>query len=186
MKTLDPSWCDCATVCAGAKNTLDTAVASPTESGLLSRPKFGNVASSHVQSFGRDGQSGNTWRTAVSVFLTSRPPIDRKKSMCGFQSHTGAETMANIATSAADALRQILQEITPGTRPYSSDSFLPDHLVNAARRALSLHENEATQYAFNALSTAAWHCARGEPAKALSRLRRAQAHLTASMQGGAV
>jgi len=83
--------------------------------------------------------------------------------------------------TTTDALRQILTEVTPGTRPYSSDSYLPDHLVQAAQTALTLHDSEASQHAFNALSTAAWHCARGEPGKALSRMRRAQSHISASM-----
>ena len=80
------------------------------------------------------------------------------------------------------ALRAILAEVTPGSRPFSSDSYLPDHLVDLARTALAQHDSEATQHAFNALSTASWHCAHGEPAKALIRLRRAQSHLMASLE----
>ncbi len=85
--------------------------------------------------------------------------------------------------TTTDALRQILTEVTPGQRPYSTDSYLPDHLVQAAQTALAQHDSEASQHAHNALSTAAWHCARGEPAKALTRLRRAQSHIAASMGG---
>ncbi len=88
----------------------------------------------------------------------------------------------------AEALRAILAEVTPGQRPYSSDSYLPDHLVNAAQAALALADQADTaaqQHAFNALSTASWHAARGEPHLALSRIRRAQAHLTHSMEGRA-
>ena len=42
------------------------------------------------------------------------------------------------ATSAIEtALRAILSEVTPGYRPFfSSDSYLPAHLVDAARAAL--------------------------------------------------
>lgn len=82
------------------------------------------------------------------------------------------------------ALRSILLEVTPGQRPYSSESYLPHHLIESAQAALTGIDLEATQHAYNALSTAAWHCARGEPAKALARMRRAQSHVMASMEGG--
>lgn len=88
-------------------------------------------------------------------------------------------------TTIVEALRAILAEVTPGQRPYSSDSYLPDHMVEAARAALALADQfdmAAQQHAFNALSTASWHAARGEPQLALSRIRRAQSHLAASME----
>lgn len=91
-----------------------------------------------------------------------------------------ARAIAPITTT--DALRQILTEVTPGQRPYSTDSYLPDHLVQAAQSALAQHDSEASQHAYNALSTAAWHCARGEPGKALARMRRVQSHISASME----
>ncbi len=99
-------------------------------------------------------------------------------------------TLGSTPTPAtlADTLRVILAEVTPGTRPYSGDSYLPDHLIDAARLALAAHDEQdmaAQQHAYNALSVAAWHCARGEPAEALARLRRAKSHITASMEGGA-
>ena len=87
-------------------------------------------------------------------------------------------------TTLADTLRAILAEVTPGIRPHSGDSYLPDHLVNTARLALATHDEqdtEAQQHAHNALSMAAWFCARGEPAQALSRLRRAKSHIMNSM-----
>ncbi len=92
-------------------------------------------------------------------------------------------TTGNTPTTAA--LRAILAELTPGTRPYSGDSYLPDHLIEVARLALAQHDQQDTQaqqHAFNALSMAAWHCARGEPAQALSRLRRAKSHIMTSME----
>ena len=46
--------------------------------------------------------------------------------------------------------------------------------------AIELH-----QLAHNALASAAWHVARGESAQALSRIKRAQAHLAHSMESGA-
>ena len=91
-------------------------------------------------------------------------------------------------TTTTDALRAILAELTPGIRPHSGDSYLPDHIVQAARLALATHDQQDTaaqQHAHNALSMAAWHCARGEPAQALARLRRAKNHFAASMEGGA-
>lgn len=87
--------------------------------------------------------------------------------------------------TVAEALRAILAEVTPGQRPYSSDSYLPDHLVKAALAALAFADQAdiaAQQHAFNALSTASWHAARGEPQLALSRIRRAQSHLAHSME----
>jgi hypothetical protein len=94
-------------------------------------------------------------------------------------------TNTGTLPTTTDALRQILLELTPGARPYSSDSYLPAHLVQAAQTALTFHDSEACQHAYNALSTAAWHCARGEPGKALSRMRRAQSHITSGMEGRA-
>ena len=95
-------------------------------------------------------------------------------------------TTQNLGSSIADALRAILAEVTPGIRPYSGDSYLPDHLVQAARLALAQHDQQDTaaqQHAHNALSMAAWHCARGEAPQALARLRRAKSHIMTSMGG---
>ena len=91
------------------------------------------------------------------------------------------------ATSAIEAaLRAILSEVTPGYRPFfSSDSYLPAHLADAARAALAGNSTEAHQQAHNALSTAAWHIARGEAPQALARLRRARSHIMASMEAPA-
>ena len=100
----------------------------------------------------------------------------------------GNSPATSASNSPADALRLILAEVTPGIRPYSSDSWLPGHLIDAARAALESHDQTdpvTQQHAFNALSTAAWHVAHGEPAKALARMRRAQSHIKASMEGGA-
>ena len=91
-------------------------------------------------------------------------------------------------TPTTAALRAILAEVTPGIRPYSDDSYLPDHLIEVARLALAQHDHQDTaaqQHAFNALSTAAWHCARGEPAQALARIRRAQSHIKTNMGASA-
>lgn len=90
-------------------------------------------------------------------------------------------TTTGTLPTTTDALRQILAEVTPGIRPYSTDSWLPDHLVQAAQTALTFHDSEACQHAYNALSTAAWHCARAEPGNALARMRRAQSRITAGM-----
>lgn len=97
-------------------------------------------------------------------------------------------TGQHAQTTTEAALRAILAEVTPGISPYSGDSWLPDHLFKQATAALTHAEQAdiaAQQHAFNALSTASWHTARGELPLALSRLRRAQSHLTAAMQGRA-
>lgn len=86
------------------------------------------------------------------------------------------------------ALRAILSEVQPGQRPYSSDSYLPAHLIEQAQAALDRVNDvdlATSQHAFNALSVASWHCARGEMPQALARLRRAQAHIRSAMEGGA-
>lgn len=85
-------------------------------------------------------------------------------------------------TTTEAALRAILAEVTPGQRPYSSDSYLPTHLIEQAQAALDGNSLEARQHGFNALSTAAWHIARGEAPLALARMRRAQSHIMASME----
>ena len=154
--------------------------------------------------YGRDGLVREAGRMAYSMFLTSRPPYARRNANGGLQSQYGAETMTTVNTTTTpvsgnkgpaptlprittveSALRAILSEVTPGVRPYSGDSWLPAHLIQAAQAALDGTDTAAQQHAHNALSMAAWHCARGEPAQALARLRRAQSHIKASMEGGA-
>jgi hypothetical protein len=112
-----------------------------------------------------------------------------------FATPEGAKTMTTLSSSPTPttgsittteaALRAILAEVAPGSRPYSTDSYLPDHLVTAAQTALDGNSLAACQHAHNALSTAAWHIARGDAPQALARMRRAQSHLLASMEGGA-
>jgi hypothetical protein len=102
-----------------------------------------------------------------------------------FETPEGAQAMTTttpIFGNIEAALRNILAEVTPGQRPHSGDSYLPDHLVEAAQVALAGTDQAARQHAHNALSTAAWHIARGEAPLALTRLRRAQSHILASME----
>lgn len=111
--------------------------------------------------------------TTTSIRATAHTPTQR--------------TNAFTTTTVENALRAILAEVTDGTRPYSGDSYLPHHIVDQARAALAASDqvDQAThQAAFNALSTAAWHVARGEAPQALARLRRAQAHIKQSMMEG--
>jgi hypothetical protein len=54
-------------------------------------------------------------------------------------------------------------------------------IPSATYNALTI---ELHQHAHNALSTAAWHIARGDAPQALVRLRRAQSHILASMEAG--
>jgi hypothetical protein len=96
--------------------------------------------------------------------------------------HMAHKTTTPTSGSIASALRAILDEVTPYQRPYSGDSYLPSHLIEAARDALSGIDQAAHQHAHNALSTACWHIARGEAPQALSRLRRAKNHIMASME----
>ncbi len=97
-------------------------------------------------------------------------------------SHLLGCNLAQLTPTTESALRAILLEVTPGQRPYSTDSYLPDHLVKAAQSALNGTDLAQRQHAYNALSTAAWHIARGEAPQALARIRRAASHIKA---GGA-
>jgi hypothetical protein len=81
-----------ATFTTGARNTKKLACKLH-DSELFSRPKFSNASQWSVAGYGLDGQNGNAWRTTNFVFRTSSPPIDRRKSVCGFQSQLGAKTM---------------------------------------------------------------------------------------------
>lgn len=92
------------------------------------------------------------------------------------------KTTTPTSGSIESALRAILDEVTPDQRPYSGYSYLPSHLIEAAKDALSGIDQAAHQHAHNALSTACWHIARGEAPQALSRLRRAKNHIMASME----
>ncbi|MCB8747700.1 hypothetical protein LHU53_12375 [Rhodoferax sp. U2-2l] len=72
---------------------------------------------------------------------------------------------------------------TSGLHRYQSANSTPVRAVMpiAAYNALTI---ELHQHAHNALATAAWHIARGDAPQALTRLRRAQSHILASMEGG--
>ena len=66
----------------------------------------------------------------------------------------------------------------PATTPTKGTT--PTPATNPEALAIELH-----QLAHNALASAAWHVARGEPTQAMSRIKRAQAHLAHSMETGA-
>jgi len=171
---------------AGAENTvIDREVHTATLSAVSLRPKF-KVLDVRVLPTRKGGS------VARSMFSPPSRPfcVSEKRTEWFCQSHRGDQTMTTVNTTTTPkpgnleaALRAILCEVAPGQRPYSTDSYLPGHLIVAAEHALAQHESAASQHAFNALSTAAWHCARGEPGQAISRMRRAQAHLAASMEG---
>ena len=59
---------------------------------------------------------------------------------------------------------------------------IPAHLMHTAMAALAGDNAGAHQLAFNALSTALWHIARGELPQALARMRRARSHIMASLE----
>jgi hypothetical protein len=93
---------------------------------------------------------------------------------------TTVNTTTTGHTPTATALRAILAEVTPGIRPHSGDSYLPDHLVQAARLALAQHDQqdtEAQQHAHNAISYAQWHLAHGRINEATGRILSAARHL---------
>lgn len=96
-----------ATMGVGARNTLYTAVAYPTESGnFLCLSVFGRgavVISRKAKAAGM----------AVYMFLTPRPSYDRRKSRDGYQSHTGDETMSHSIAekSVSNAARSVTSEV---------------------------------------------------------------------------
>ena len=51
--------------------------------------------------FGRDGQSGNTWRTSDRVFSTSRPPVALENVAGGFSLDKEHETVTTVITLAS-------------------------------------------------------------------------------------
>jgi len=171
----------CARIQAGAEHTFSEAVDLPV-SEVFSRPEFMvlGVGSHHPQ--GRGHRFGDVFKPHVH-------PVDLNNQRMVFVTPEGAKAMTTTSTTPTPksgnletALRAILAEVTPGNRPFSSDSFLPDHLIEAAQAALAGTDQAARQHAHNALSTAAWHIARGEAPQALSRMRRAQSHIMASME----
>lgn len=44
--------------------------------------------------------------------------------------------------SAIEALRAIIEEVAGVGQPYSTDSYLPAHLIHDARQAIERHERE--------------------------------------------
>ena len=174
----------CGIIVSGSKQTKSEAFYLYVNE-VFSCPKFMvlDVGNHHPQ--GRGHRFGDVLKPHVH-------PFDLSSQRMVFVTPEGAETMT-IASSKTTpilgnletVLRAILAEVTPGQRPYSGDSYLPSHLIEAAQAVLSGIDHTAHQHAHNALSTAAWHVARGEAPQALSRLRRAQSHIMASMEVGA-
>jgi len=148
-------WQSAGIIQAGASNTTKLACKLH-DSELFSRPEFSDdPKQDHLKSYGLDAVNRKATGTTNFVLLTSSPPVDRSKSSSGFQSQLGATTMAQATTTGKsaqtpaeayksafdklhEALSAILAEVTPGTRPYSSDSYLPDHLIEAAQQAIEL------------------------------------------------
>ena len=76
------------------ENTFRKAVATPTESGVLSRPDFLDAPTfGRTHGFGLDGWSGNARRTSLRVFSTSSPPALLENDEGGLKSRKGAKTM---------------------------------------------------------------------------------------------
>ena len=166
----------CAKVLPGANHTTSEAADLPV-SEVFSRPEF------MVLDVGRPHPQGRAQRFGV-VIKSHVHPVDLISQRMVFVTPEGAKAMTITTPKMGNletVLRAILAEVTPGQRPFSDDSYLPHHLVEAAQAALAGTDQAARQHAHNALSTAAWHVARGEAPQALSRLRRAQSHIMASM-----
>ncbi len=61
-------------------------------------------------------------------------------------SPTTDSTGPDPLSPALAALRAIVQEIDGPGRPYSTDSWLPHHLLDQARAALALHDAKGGQH----------------------------------------
>ena len=147
---------ECRKIRIGAKNTLDSAGHATPIQWHFSRPKS--------IGFGLDGGSGNTPRMAESMFLTSSPPTDRKKSVSGYQSHSGVETM-----------KPTTQGTTAQTTPTT-----PGKSTTDLNRYQAVHEG---------IAACQWLVINSKPQKALGKLKSACRHLTqivaANQAGGA-
>ena len=44
--------------------------------------------------------------------------------------------------SAFDVLKAIVEEVAGASQPYSTDSYLPAHLIHDARMAIEAHERD--------------------------------------------
>jgi outer membrane protein assembly factor BamD (BamD/ComL family) len=78
-----------------------------------------------------------------------------------------------------------MTHVTTGSAP-THTQILGIHSAKFSAHVQSdIQAIETHQLADNALSMARWYHSRGEPAKALARLRRAQSHIKTAMQGGA-
>jgi len=95
----------------------------------------------------------------------------------------GAPAPKTPTTEAA--LRAIVNETMdyPTNPRYSTDSWLPCHLIEAAQAALEAHSApQPYSLARNALLAAIKALDDGKPETAFSRLRRARSHLAAAME----
>ena len=125
------------------ENTFGSAVAAPTESGVLSRPDFLGVSIfGRIYGFGRDGFVRKAGRTAEPVFSTSRPPASLENVACGFETRSGAKTMMT-------------------TSPVASRSAAP---TTPRLDPIALHGE-----AINAAAMARWYAARHDYAAAFRR-----------------
>ena len=86
------------------ENTFRKAVATPTESGVLSRPDFLDAPTfGRTHGFGLDGWSGNARRTSLRVFSTSSPPALLENDEGGLKSRKGAKTMTTSPMASRSA-----------------------------------------------------------------------------------
>jgi hypothetical protein len=122
-------------------DTMNVAVATPTESGVLACPKF--KASRHSlaamsKGFGQGARIRKVRGVATFTSLTPCPPYARSGADGGFKSHVGAKTMQTQTTPKAE-----IKGSTP-TVIYANTTERHAAIENSLSTALHLVRNGKT------------------------------------------
>ena len=111
----------CDRIHAGAKDTvIDSGAFTHALSWVFSRP--------NTLVYGRDGLVRKAGRMAESMSLTSRPPVARKEAACGFQSHSGAETMKKVNSTITPKAAPLGHTPAISTRPLARQQAIENAL----------------------------------------------------------
>ena len=153
------------TIQIGAKDTIDIAGNLP-DSEVFSRPEFdAGLIFQGSDGFGRDGLVRKAGRMAISMSLTSRPPVARKEAASGFQSRIGAKTMTNVIPMAR-------ARATESTQSHTSSLDIPQQQA-AIENALAM----AAYYMRQPRTPETLHAAIGKTSRAMTLLKQSYAEV---------